>query len=207
MKGKLIVFEGPEGCGKTTKAKMVYNFFKKKNKKVVLLREPGGIKISEQIRKIILNPKNKNMCALTELLLYEAARAQLVCEKIKPLLKKGYIVLMDRFYLATTVYQGYGRGISKKIIDYLNNLVTQNIKPDLTIIYDVSRKEALKRLSEREKKDRIEQESSSFHNKIRRGYLKEGKLINAVIIKTDGKSASEVFDITKKVLFRVIKWQ
>ncbi|MCX7699126.1 MAG: hypothetical protein N2114_06655, partial [Candidatus Goldbacteria bacterium] len=71
----------------------------------------------------------------------------------------------------------------------------------------VSREEALKRLSVREKKDRIEQESSAFHNKIRRGYLKEGKLINAVIIKTDGKSASEVFDITKKVLFRVIKWQ
>ena len=85
MKGKLIVFEGPEGCGKTTKAKMAYVFLKSKNKKVVLLREPGGIKISEQIRKIILNPRNKKMYALTELLLYEAARSQLVYEKIKKL--------------------------------------------------------------------------------------------------------------------------
>lgn len=204
MKGKLIVFEGPEGCGKTTKAKMAFDFLKREKRKVVLLRDPGGIKISEQIRKIILNPQNKKMCDLTELLLYEAARAQLVCEKIKPLLKKGYIVLMDRFYLATTVYQGYGRRIKKQIITYLNNLATQNIKPDLTIIYDVSRKEALKRMKIRRVKDRIEMENSSFHNKIRQGYLKEGKLIKAKIIKTDNKKTAEVFDITKKILLKVI---
>lgn len=205
MKGKLIVFEGPEGSGKTTEAKMVFNFLKKQNKKVVLLREPGGIKISEQIRKIILNPENKKMYAITELLLYEAARSQLVYEKIKPLLKKGYIVLMDRFFLATTVYQGYGRGIKKEIINYINKLATQNIKPDLTIIYDVSRREAMKRIKIRKrKKDRMEMESSKFHNKIRYGYLKEGKKIKAQIIKTDGKSIEDVFNITKQILSKVI---
>jgi dTMP kinase len=145
------------------------------------------------------------MCAITELLLYEAARAQLVCEKIKPLLKKGYIVLMDRFFLATTVYQGYGRGIKKEIINYINNLVTQNIKPDITIIYDVSGKEALKRMKIRKRKeDRMEMESSKFHNKIRYGYLKEGKKIKAEIIKTDGRSIEEVFNITRKILLKVI---
>ena len=204
MKGKLIVFEGPEGCGKTTKAKMVFYYLKRKHKKVALLREPGGIKISEQIRKIILNPRNKKMNALTELLLYETARAQLIYEKIIPLLKKGFIVLMDRFYLATTIYQGYGRGINKKIINYLNNLVTGGLKPDITIIYDVSRKEALKRMKIRGKKDRMELENNSFHNKIRRGYLKEGKLIKAKIIKTDGKNADAVFEETKKILLKVV---
>jgi len=204
LKGKLIVFEGPEGCGKTTKAKMVFYYLKRKHKKVALLREPGGIKISEQIRKIILNPRNKKMNALTELLLYEAARAQLIYEKIIPLLKKGFIVLMDRFYLATTIYQGYGRGINKKIINYLNNLVTGGLKPDITIIYDVSRKEALKRMKIRGKKDRMELENNSFHNKIRRGYLKEGKLIKAKIIKTDGKNADTVFEETKKILLKVV---
>jgi len=204
LKGKLIVFEGPEGCGKTTKAKMVFYYLKRKHKKVALLREPGGIKISEQIRKIILNPRNKKMNALTELLLYETARAQLIYEKIIPLLKKGFIVLMDRFYLATTIYQGYGRGINKKIINYLNNLVTGGLKPDITIIYDVSRKEALKRMKIRGKKDRMELENNSFHNKIRRGYLKEGKLIKAKIIKTDGKNADAVFEETKKILLKVV---
>ncbi len=204
MRGKLIVFEGPEGCGKTTKAKMVFDYLKRKHRKVVLLREPGGIKISEQIRKIILNPENKKMCALTELLLYEAARAQLVHEKIKPLLKKGYIILMDRFYLATTVYQGWGRGINKNIINFLNKLVTDNLKPDLTIIYDVTRTEALKRMKIRGKKDRMEMENNSFHNKIRRGYFKEGKYIKAKIIKTDGKSPVAVFEETKKFLSQVV---
>lgn len=204
MKGKIIVFEGPEGSGKTTIAKMSFHFLKRKKRKVVFLREPGSIKISEQIRKIILNPHNKKMCALTELLLYEAARAQLVYEKIGPLLKKGYIVLMDRFYLATMVYQGYGRGINKKIINFLNNLVTGKIKPDLTIIFDVSRKEALHRMKIRRGMDRIEMENNGFHNKIRRGYLKEAKLVNAKIIKTDGKNADDVFKETKKILQKVI---
>ncbi|MBP7792081.1 MAG: dTMP kinase [Candidatus Goldbacteria bacterium] len=204
MKGKLIVFEGPEGCGKTTKVKMAFDFLKRKNKKVVFLREPGGIKISEQIRKIILDTQNKNMCNITELFLYEAARAQLVHEKIKPLLEKGYIILMDRFYLATVVYQGYGRGINRNIISYLNNLAVDGIKPDLTIIYDVSRKEAIKRMKNRKKKDRIEMENERFHDRIRRGYLKEGKLIKAKIIRTDGKSVEEIFNVTKKILLRVI---
>lgn len=204
MKAKLIVFEGPEGSGKTTQANRVFKFLKSKYKKVIFLREPGGVKISEDIRKIILNPQNKKMCALTELLLYEAARAQLVCEKIKPLLKKGYVILMDRFYLATTVYQGYGRGIKKQIINYLNKLVTDNIKPDLTIIYDVSRKEALKRMKIRKKKDRIEQENNKFHSKIRKGYLKEGRLIKAKIIRTDGRNADDIFKETKEILQKVI---
>jgi dTMP kinase len=204
LRGKLIVFEGPEGCGKTKKAKMFFDFLKRKNKKVVLLREPGSIKISEQIRKIILDPQNKNMCNLTELFLYEAARAQLVHEKIKPLLKKGYIILMDRFYLATVVYQGYGRGINRNIITYLNNLSVDGIKPDLTIIYDVSRKEAVKRMKKREKKDRIEMENGRFHDRVRHGYLTEGKLIKAKIIDTDGKSVEEIFNVTKKILLRVI---
>lgn len=207
MKGKIIVFEGPEGSGKTTQANRVFKFLKNKYKKVIFLREPGGVKISEDIRKIILNPKNKKMCALTELLLYEAARAQLVCEKINLLLKKGYIILMDRFYLATTVYQGYGRGIKKQIINYLNKLVTNNIKPDLTIIYDVSRKEALKRMKTRKKMDRIEQENDRFHEKIRKGYLNEGKLIKAKIIRTDGKNTDDVFKETKEILQKVILWQ
>ena len=201
MPGKLLVFEGPEGSGKSTQAAKILKYIRKKKRKTVLLREPGGTAISEKIRKIILSTKNSKMSPKAELLLYEAARAQIYNEKIRVLLKKGYIVILDRFFLATIVYQGYARGLDKKTIRELNSYTTDNIKPDLTIVYDVSMSEAARRMKKRGEKDRMEKESAKFHLKVRFGYLREAKKMKrCAVIKTDNKNLKQVFEETKALL-------
>ena len=203
MRGKTVVFEGPEGCGKTTQAKKALNYMRKNRKKAVLLREPGGTRISEKIRGILLDTGSKKMFPETEMLLYEAARAQVCREKIEKYLKKGYTVLLDRFFLATVVYQGYARGIDRNLIKRLNSYTAGKVKPDLTFVYDVSAKEAAARMKKRGKKDRMEKESLKFHGKVRAGYLKEArKMKKCVIVKTDNKSAGAVFNSTAKELKR-----
>lgn len=194
MAGKLIVFEGPEGSGKTTIAKKVYFYLKKYYKNIVFLREPGGTEISEKIRKILLNNKNKNLDKKAELLLYLASRAQLVNEKIKKLIKKNYIIIMDRFYLSTIVYQGYARNMDIDLIKKLNEFVLDGLKTNLTVILDANLKTIFYRLKKRKKNNRIDNENENFHKKIRYGYLKEAKNNkDTVIINTDDKTIYEVF--------------
>jgi dTMP kinase len=201
LKGRLIVFEGGEGSGKSTQLEKLFAHMKRLNNKTVLLREPGGTDISEMIRKVILNPDNTAMSEKTELLLYIACRAQLVEEKLKPFLKSGYTVLLDRFYLATVVYQGYARGIDRQWIDRLNSYSLAGLKEDLTIIYDVSPAEAAKRMKNRAKSDRLDREAAGFHKKVRNGYLTEaGKSENCVVVSTDKKSAAQVYSETMSIL-------
>ncbi|MEN3014379.1 MAG: dTMP kinase [Endomicrobiia bacterium] len=189
MKKLFIVFDGPEGAGKTTQAKFLFDYLKSKNYKVVLTREPGGTKVSEAIRKIILSTKY-NITPLTELLLYEAARAQHVEDVIIPSLKKGKIVICDRFYYSTIVYQGYARNLDIKVIEKLNKLILGNTKPDIVFLLDVPAKEGLKRVKNTKKKfDRLENEDLNFHKKIREGYLKIFKnKKNFYIINTKNKT-------------------
>ena len=201
MKGKLIVFEGPEGCGKSTQAEMVFDYLQNNDVKTVLLREPGGNAISEKIRAIILDPAHKAMTKKTELLLYIASRAQIIEEKLKPLLDGGNTVILDRFSLSTLVYQGYARGLDKKQIKMLNDYVAKGVKVFMTVVFDVSAAEAKKRMSKREKHDRLDAEAAAFHKKVRAGYLAEAaKNKNIYLIKTDGKSKEEIFDETIKLL-------
>lgn len=177
-KGLLITLEGPEGCGKTTQCELLYNYLKSKELSVIKVREPGGTPVGESIRNILLNPKNKNIDTLCELLLYNAARAQLLKEIIKPSLKSGKIIICDRFFDATLAYQGYGRGIPKSIIHSLDKIVLGKILPDLTIIFDINCEEGLKRaLKAKNSKigDRLEQEDLRFHQKVRKGYLSLAK--------------------------------
>jgi dTMP kinase len=169
VKGKLITFEGPEGSGKSTHAKLLCDYLEKKGFSVVFLREPGGTKISEQIRKIILNPKNKFMTEICEMLLYMATRAQMTKEVIKPAIEKGDIVICDRFLDSTIVYQGYGAGIDLKLIRELGKIATLDIKPVLTFLLDIDTREGLRRAGKR--KDRIELKSLAYHQRVRRGYL------------------------------------
>ena len=168
MKNKFITFEGSEGCGKSTQSKMLFDYLKAKGLNVIYLREPGGVRLSEMIRTILLDPKSK-ISAQAETLLYMAARAQVVDEIIKPALKAKKIVVCDRFLDSTIAYQGFGLGIDIKLIKSLGSFATQGIKPGLTIFLDLPVKSGLKyRLN---CKDRIEQRSVNYHEKVRQGYL------------------------------------
>lgn len=174
MKGKFITFEGPEGSGKSTQSKLLYRFLKDKGYSVLWLREPGGTKVSEKIRKILLDSKNISITAVTEMLLYMASRAQVVEEVIRPALLKGQIVISDRFLDSTLAYQGFGLGLDIKDIKYIGRLVTGGLKPDLTIFLDLAAKEGLNRLSRI--KDRIEKRTLSYHRRVKEGYLRLARL-------------------------------
>lgn len=169
MKGKFITFEGSEGCGKSTQSRLLYEYLKRKGYDVVYLREPGGTKISEKIRELLLDPKNE-ISPICETLLYMAARAQVVKEIIMPALKMDRIVICDRFLDSTIAYQGYGLGMNIKFIKYLGDFVTGGIKPDLTIFLDLPTKKGLEVCGR--VKDRIEKRSLIYHFRVRKGYLK-----------------------------------
>jgi dTMP kinase len=201
-KGLFIVFEGPEGAGKTTQAKLLYRYLRNKGYDVVLTREPGGTKLAEAVRKIILSPKMK-IYPMTELLLYEAARAQHIEEVIKPNLQKNKIVISDRFADASVVYQGYARGLGVEFVEKLNKLVVCNVVPDITFLLDISPKEGLQRIKFNRKTsfDRLEKESLKFHIKIREGYLNIAKKRkNFYIINVENKTFQEVHTIIVDIL-------
>ena len=168
MKARFITFEGSEGCGKSTQSEMLFSYLLARDKKVIYLREPGGVKLSETIRTILLDPRSR-ISAQAETLLYMAARAQVVTEIIKPALKAKKIVVCDRFLDSTIAYQGYGLGIDIKLIKLLGSFATQGIQPDLTIFLDLPVKSGLKYRTHC--KDRIEQRSIGYHQKVRQGYL------------------------------------
>ena len=172
-----ITFEGVEGSGKTTQIHRLKKYLIEKGIPCKITREPGGCPIGEKVRKILLNPDHREMVPLSELLLYEAARAQHVKEVIEPFLKKGGVVLCDRFSDATIAYQGYGRKIDLRWIERLNHFSSRGIKPDVTFLLDcpsdVGLKRALKRnrTLKQEKEERFEKEKIQFHQRVRKGYL------------------------------------
>jgi dTMP kinase len=203
MKGKFITFEGSEGSGKSTQSKLLYQYLKRKGFKVICLREPGGTKIGEKIRNILLDHKNHALTPNCEMLLYMAARAQVVSEVIKPALKKGKIVICDRFLDSTITYQGYGLGIDIQLIKLIGKFVTQGIKPDLTILLDLPLKKGLKH--RKESQDRIEKRSLAYHSRVRNGYMKlahlEPQRIKIVKVNRDkNKTQSQIRKITDKFL-------
>ncbi len=173
MKSKFITFEGSEGCGKSTQSEMLYCYLKSKGLDVVYLREPGGVKLSEKIREILLDPDSK-ISPEAETLLYMAARAQVVRDIINPALKAGKIVICDRFLDSTIAYQGFGLGVDIKMIKTIGRFATLGIKPDLTLFLDLAVKKGLKHRDNC--KDRIEQRSFKYHQIVRKGYLKLAKL-------------------------------
>lgn len=169
-KGIFISFEGIDRCGKSTQVEKLTEQLQTEGYQVLALRDPGGSEISEQIRNILLSIHNMNIDPITELLLYEAARAQIVFEKIRPALQKRMIVLIDRFYDSTTAYQGYGRGLDLQAIDKANMLATGGLVPDLTIFIDINWEEAERRRG-RSAHDRMESEDQYFFERIRNGYI------------------------------------
>jgi dTMP kinase len=168
-KGIFITFEGPEGSGKSTHSALLCRWLKEKGFNVIYTREPGGTRISEKLRRILLDKKNKEISDDAEMLIYQAARAQIVKQLILPALKKKNIVVCDRFLDATLAYQGYGAGIDIKMIKTIGKFATSGLKPDLTILLDIETAKGLRRSSTR---DRMERKSFTLHKRVRSGYLK-----------------------------------
>jgi len=170
-KGLFITFEGLEGCGKTTQAKMLFDFLIKQKIPSIYTKEPGGTKIGDKIRKILLDQKNDGMDYKTEMLLFLASRAENVRLIILPALEEGKVVISDRFYDSTTAYQGYGRGIDLKITKHLNNLVVGKAIPDLTFILDIDPYEGLRRSASFGNSREMRFEEEFINNKIIGGKL------------------------------------
>jgi dTMP kinase len=182
---------------------MLYEYLKEKGHKAVFLREPGGTKVSEDIRQILLDNKNKSLTSETELLLYMASRSQTVSEVIKPALENGQIVVCDRFLDSTIVYQGYGLGMDIKLIKVLGDFVTGGLTPDLTIMLELSLEKAFKGICR--EKDRIESRSLEYHRKVKDGYLKlakqEPKRIKIVELAEDkNETQSRIRELVDRIL-------
>lgn len=192
-----ISFEGIDFCGKSTQIDLLLNRLsthKKPELKVKVLREPGGTFISEKIRDILLDTSHSAMNPQTEILLYSAARAQLVHQTLLDELKKGVYIIADRYFDSTTAYQGYGRNIDVNFVNELNRFATSGLTPFKTFFIDISPEEAEKRRrllsslkDSRSEKDRIESESTEFYNKIRQGYLKLAENDPDRIVRIDGE--------------------
>ncbi|NOX97975.1 MAG: dTMP kinase [Nitrospirae bacterium] len=175
MRGLFITLEGPEGSGKSTQARKLSRYLRKIGFGNIITQEPGGTKIGQKIRRILLSPTSKEMNAWTELFLYLAVRTQHVEEVIRPALSAGKIVISDRFTDATVAYQSYGRGLDRTLVNDLNRLAAREIKPDLTLLLDIEIPQGIKRARGKGKGDRIEQEKIEFHQRVRNGYLKSAK--------------------------------
>jgi dTMP kinase len=197
-RGKLITFEGIDGSGKSTHLEKSRKLLTSLGYRVAVLREPGSTDVAEQIRRILLD-RRSHMSSVTELFLYEAARADVTQKHIEPLLKAGWIVLCDRFYDSTTAYQGYGRKLDIKTVNQLHAVAVGRIKPDLTLLFDLDLAVAFTRLGR--KLDRLESESRAFFRRVRAGYLaiakKEPKRVK--VIDSDG-AVPEVFAQVEKLL-------
>ena len=198
MDGKFIVFEGPDGSGKTTIIKQVKTLLENKDYDISYYREPGGTKISEKIRSIIIDNDNSMMDAKTEALLFASSRAQLVAEKIIPDLKAGKIVICDRFVMSSLLYQGLGRSLGIDNVKLINDFATGGLKPDLTLFFNIDYKTALEGKRANFSPDRLEGEDFSFHKTIFDGYLKMADLYKDEIVKVDARKSIE--DLTEDVI-------
>ena len=198
-----ITFEGPDGSGKSTVIKAVYERLINDGYSVILTREPGGTPIAEKIRDIILDNSNTALDARTEALLYAASRRQHLVEKIWPAIKEGKIVLCDRFLDSSLAYQGEGRKLGIENILNVNLFATENTYPDLTLFFNISPEEGLKRVSKDKKRvaDRLDNESPNFHQTVYNGFLKVNSMYKDRIQVVDAtKSLNEVIENAYKII-------
>lgn len=198
-----ITFEGPDGSGKSTVIKAVYERLINDGYSVILTREPGGTPIAEKIRDVILDNSNTALDARTEALLYAASRRQHLVEKIWPAIKEGKIVLCDRFLDSSLAYQGKGRKLGIENILNVNLFATENTYPDLTLFFNISPEEGLKRVSKDKKRvaDRLDNENANFHQEVYNGFLKVNSMYKDRIQVVDAtKSLNEVIDNAYKII-------
>lgn len=195
MDGIFITLEGPDGSGKTTALKAIFEELKTlTDKQIVSTREPGGSPIAEKIREIILDTAHTEMDARTEALLYAASRRQHLVERVLPVLEAGDIVLCDRFVDSSIAYQGYARGIGETGIFKINDFATDGVQPDLTLYIDVPAEVGLRRIQKgmgTREFNRLDQEKQSFHDKVRAGYLNIARENPTRIVTIDGTQTPE----------------
>lgn len=193
-----ITFEGPDGSGKTTISRRVVEALIRDGYDVVFTREPGGIEIAEEIRNVILDPKNTKMDVRTEALLYAASRRQHLVEKILPALEAHKLVICDRFVDSSLAYQGIGRGIGIDEVFKINQFAIADHMPDLTLYLDVNAQTGLSRIKSRKFKDRLDQEDVSFHLEVVKGYEQVVERFKDRIVKIDANRSIEA--IVKEAL-------
>ena len=198
MTGKFITFEGIDGSGKTTQINLLEAKLSQQGISTLILREPGGTKLSEKIREILLDRENINLSPSVESLLFVAARAQLMAEKIKPSLERNQFVICDRYTDSTVAYQGYGRGLNVEYLEELNKFATDSIQPDITIILDVDPEKAAIRMAS-DVPDRLESTGINFFLRVREGYYEIAHRYPQRCVIIDGsQSESEVFELVLK---------
>ncbi len=210
MRGKFITFEGPEGGGKSTQVKTLAEWLRKQGKKVVVTREPGGTRMSELIRALVRDEMEDPPVTRCEVLLFLAARAQVVSQVIRPALARGEWVVCDRFADSTFAYQGYGRGIDVQLLKNFNDFVTEGLVPDLTILLDVPPEVSRTRLAARQAStadtgDRIEAAGEMFHRRLREGFLDLAKAEPKRFTVIDAsKSIDKVAAAVQKTVQRIL---
>ncbi len=205
-----ITFEGIEGSGKSTQARLLYEWFINKGYECILTREPGATRIGKILRRILLVPHNEAITKEAELFLYLADRSQHIENVIRPALNEKKIVIVDRFIDSTIAYQGYGRGLHIDFLEKLNSVVLKGLRPDITFLLDIDPEKGLRRVEERNKKDdsskkevRFEKEEILFHRKVREGYLELSERFKDRIVALDGSEGIDM--IFEKVVFIIQK--
>lgn len=215
MQGRLIVFEGVEGSGKTTQVKRAQSWLEQSElvqqlkakgliSRIVTTREPGGTEIGREIRQLLLNPTAQEpLSSQTELLLYAADRAQHVEQMLRPQLAAGALVLCDRYTDSTVAYQGYGRGLSRSLIHQLNQIATQGLESDLTLWFDLDVEQGLARTQKRGIADRMEQSGLAFHQRVRQGFQELAATSPHRIVRIDASTSPDV--VTQQVQTQVFR--
>lgn len=207
-KGLFVAFEGGEGTGKTTAIDAIYDWIKEQGIECIKTREPGGIKIAEEIRQVILDKDNTAMDGKTEALLYAAARRQHLVEKVVPALERGAVILCDRFLDSSLAYQGYARGLGIDEVMAINKFAIDGYMPDISILFDLDPKVGLERISSNDEREvnRLDLEKLDFHERVREGYNTVYNVNSNRIVKIDAeKSKAEVQNDIKNILAPIIK--
>lgn len=201
MRGKFITFEGADGCGKSTQLKLLSEYLTKNNVEHVFTREPGGGKISEAIREILLNGKNAEMTDECEALLYAAARMQHLADRVEPALAQGKLVVCDRYVDSSLAYQAYARGLGTDFISRINAKALEKYPPDVTVFIDLTPEDAFRRKHGADENDRLEQAGMAFHKRVYEGYKALEKAYPQRIVAVDGKQTpQEIFSQVLRIL-------
>lgn len=201
MKGWFITFEGCDGCGKSTQLERLRGYLEEKGVEYIFTREPGGGKISEGIREILLNGKNAEMSDECEALLYAASRAQHIHDRVAPALAEGKVVVCDRYVDSSFAYQAYARGLGMEFVSKINAFALESYLPDLTFFIDLSPEEAFLRKHGADENDRMEQAGLTFHKKVYEGYLAVAKAYPERVVVLNGRqSIDEICACVQRVL-------